>query len=328
MSARPTPRTPGLSTVRTSMRMSRRAGRGGFALLVALLALALAGAAGLELHTLLRGDRLVVANVRAVARARWAARGALAGELDRLQRAVRVTGLARERLAASGDTLLPPRVLALGRARAWSAVVDVRARLDLDRATEAELAALAEAVGLGGREAAVLARRVVAWRERAGHAPIDRVEELARVPGVDPASLARLLPLLVVDADGRLGANSAPLPVLRTLPGVDAAAAAAIVARRAAAPFHNVHELLAALPEPARSRGRADVAALERRLAYAPRDVEVRVRAAAPGGAVAVELVARVRLAGGAQMALVSVVEREVPGQSQVAARDPGPASS
>jgi comEA protein len=63
------------------------------------------------------------------------------------------------------------------------------ARVDLNRATEAELEALP---GIGP----ALAARIVAWREE--HGPFARIGDLARVPGIGPALLERLEPLVTV----------------------------------------------------------------------------------------------------------------------------------
>lgn len=62
-------------------------------------------------------------------------------------------------------------------------------RVDLNRATEAELEALP---GIGP----ALAKRIVAWREE--HGPFARSEDLASVPGIGPALLERLAPLVTV----------------------------------------------------------------------------------------------------------------------------------
>ncbi len=61
--------------------------------------------------------------------------------------------------------------------------------LDLNRATVAELDALP---GIG----AVLANRIVEWREREG--PFQSVDDLGKVDGIGPALLAKLAPLVTV----------------------------------------------------------------------------------------------------------------------------------
>jgi general secretion pathway protein K len=308
--------------------------RRGFALLVVLFVLALVGAAAIEFHTALRADRRITANVRAAARARWAARGALAGELARLQGAVRVTTLAAERLAPVGDTLLPPRSREVAGVAIQAVITDVRARLHVNRASEVELSALASALGLPRTEAGAFADRMLDWRDpddlprahgaeagtyaaaraasRPRNGPFHDVDEVAGVHAVTPALHRRLAPLLTAAGDGRINVNSATVEVLRTIPGVDADAARALVAWRAASPFRSVHDVVGALPEPARSALSASVAALGDGLAFAPRYVEVRVHAQVPGGTVGAQLVAMVLLAGGSQMQLLDAVEREV----------------
>jgi general secretion pathway protein K len=308
--------------------------RRGFALLIVLFVLALVGVAAVEFHTALSADRRIAANTRAAARARWGARGGLARELARLQDAVRVTALAAERLAPVGDTLLPARTTRTAGMEVRSTVLDVRARLHVNRATEAELAALGEAVGLSRVEAASFAARVLDWRDpddmprpggaeraeyaaarvaaRPSNAPFDDVAEVADVFGVTPGLQRRLARLLTTAGDARINVNSAPVEVLRTMPGVDGQAARALAERRAASPFGSVYDVMGALPEPARATLRANLAAVGDRVATAPRHVEVRVRSVVSGGDVGAELSALVHLAGGAQMQLVEAVEREV----------------
>lgn len=66
-----------------------------------------------------------------------------------------------------------------------------------------------------------------------------------------PEQLAMCRPLLSARGPGRINLNRAARAVLQALPGMDAAGAAAIVARR---PFRTLDEALAALPEPARAQ--------------------------------------------------------------------------
>ncbi|HEX6071021.1 MAG TPA: helix-hairpin-helix domain-containing protein [Longimicrobiaceae bacterium] len=80
-----------------------------------------------------------------------------------------------------------PRDRATG-AKAAGSAVDTE-RVDLNRATEAELEALP---GIGP----ALAARIVASREE--HGRFARIGDLARVPGIGPALLERLAPLVTV----------------------------------------------------------------------------------------------------------------------------------
>jgi competence ComEA-like helix-hairpin-helix protein len=71
-------------------------------------------------------------------------------------------------------------------------------RLDLNEASAADLELLP---GIGPS----LARRIV--QDRLGHGAFGAVEELLRVRGIGPATLARLRPLLYVDGDGTAAAE-------------------------------------------------------------------------------------------------------------------------
>src|SRR5207249_33212 len=64
-------------------------------------------------------------------------------------------------------------------------------------------------------------------------APIRRLAELSRVPGIDDSLALAVAPYVTVWSDGLVNINSAPEAVLAALPGL-AAAAPGIVARREA----------------------------------------------------------------------------------------------
>lgn len=308
--------------------------RSGFALLLVLFVVSAVGVIAAEAHLAARAERQLALNARAATRARWAARGGLALALDRLHRAAGVAADPRDALPAVGDTLL---LLAPAGATAAAesvriVVLDARARVQINRAGADELLRLGVAAGLAHPAAARLADAILDWRdpddlhraqgaERAAYRAVDAawapkngafdaVEELAGVYGVTPVVYARLAPLLTVAGDGRVNLNSAPAPVLATLPGIDAVAAAAIVARRARTPYRNVYELAPTLPEPARSAVRDHLGVFVARAAFAPRDVEVWVAARGAGAPVGAELRAVVALTGGTGVRLLNVVER------------------
>jgi general secretion pathway protein K len=306
--------------------------RSGFALVLALFALAAVGLAAAEVHAAARLDRRLAVNARDATRARWAARAGLARALDQLHRSVALAPARADLLASSGDTLLAPLVLDADGVRVETAVVDARARLNLNRAESEDVARLAAALGLPDATAARVGDAVLDWRDaddlhRARGAereayealwpprapkngPFDRPEEIAQVLGVGPELAARLVALGTIAGDGRVNVNSAPAPVLRTIPGVDAAAAAAIVSHRRRAPYRNVFELAPTLPEPARTAFRTDLGRVLTRVAFSPRAVEVHVRAQPAGSRLQRHLYAVVVLTGGAAVRIQQVDER------------------
>lgn len=305
--------------------MKARRRQGGFALIAVLWVLVLASALAVELHGTVRADQRAVANARAEARARWAARGGLAVLAERL----------RERLAnpspsgafAVTDPLLIPAVeYRLEGVAVRATAHDARARVQLNLAPEADLATLFSAAGVEPGRAGALAARVAQWR--AAHAPpalapdssgrrlrpppgaFAQVSELRRVPGVTQAEYERLAPLLSVAGDGMVNVNTAPAAVLRTLPGIDAEGALALVARRRAGPLLSQYEVLGALPTASRLAVQDRFAELQTRAAYLPRAAEVEVSAAPDGSPLRAHIRAVAVLAGRELAALVGVVER------------------
>jgi hypothetical protein len=97
--------------------------------------------------------------------------------------------------------------------------------------------------------------------------------------GDDARALRAAGAFFTLAGDGRVNLNSAPAVVLQTIPGIDDAAAAAIVARRGRTPYRNLCEVASTVPEPARTAVRENLGAVLARVAFSPRDVEVRVRA-------------------------------------------------
>jgi len=79
----------------------------------------------------------------------------------------------------------------------------------------------------------------------AANAPLRRIDELLAVRGGDPVLVSRLLPFVdATDAPTAVNVNTAPPQVLMaSIGGLDATAAAALVAARASAPFASVADL-------------------------------------------------------------------------------------
>jgi hypothetical protein len=94
---------------------------------------------------------------------------------------------------------------------------DEEARIDLRIATTPVLAALfAQAAGVPGRQAEVLALSVVGWRERQP-APPPALELFAFAPGMDAALLAGIAPYATVHGNGLVNLNTADETVMRIL---------------------------------------------------------------------------------------------------------------
>ena len=304
-----------------------RGDRRGFALLAVLWALVVTAALAAELHVGVRGDQRIAANTRAEARLRWAARGGLAGALESL-RARLAEAAATGSLVTTDTLIVPAEDTELDRVAVRATVVDARGKLQLNLADPDELAALFVAVGYREGDARSLAGAVARWRD--GHLPpydplptdssgtrlrpprgaFAAVEELRAVPGVSAAAYASAAPYLTVDSDGRVNLNAAPPAVLRTLPGIDAAGAAALVERRRRSPFATVYEVVDALPRAARAEAQAGLARLIARAAFAPREAEIRVTARMPGSPLAARIRAVAVMPGGPRLPVVSVVER------------------
>src|SRR4030095_7201283 len=84
----------------------------------------------------------------------------------------------------------------------------------------------------------------------AANAPMRRIAELVAVRGADPALVARLRPFVdALDAPTAINVNTAPAGVLAAgIGGLDAAAAAALVANRARTPFGSIADFRGRLP--------------------------------------------------------------------------------
>ena len=303
-----------------------REDRRGFALIAVLWALVLAAALAAELHAGARGDLRGAAAVRAATRARWAARGGLAHAEEAVR--ARLAAASAAGAPPGTDTLVvPAEALDYDGVKVRVTVVDARAKVQLNLAPAGELRALGEACGLSPDDAVRFAHAVAAWRVEHGPrwlaAPEDTlavaarppagafraVEELRGVPGVTAAAYGAVARYLSVAGDGRVNLNTAPPPVLRTLPGFGPEAADAVVDRRGAASFLSAYEVVPALPPQARGRVQDRMAELLARAAFTPRHAEVRVEAKGRGTARA-RIRAVAVLAGGRLAPLAQIEER------------------
>jgi general secretion pathway protein K len=304
--------------------------RRGFALVAVLWALVLTAVLAAELHTGVRADQRVTANARASARARWAARAGLARVSEALRSRLAVSSATGALVLSDTDTLVvPAQDFELDRVRVRATAVDARSKLNLNTATPDELRALFQAVGYNQEDADRLALAVERWRTE--HlpafeaAPADSaaerirpprgafaaVEELRGVPGVSRAAYASATPFLTVSSDGRINLNTAPVPVLRTLPGIDDEGARALVERRRrGSPFLSPYEVVDALPRALREAAQARLDELTARTAFVPREAEVRVVARQPGAAIGSTIRAVAVMPGGPRLPVLGVVER------------------
>jgi general secretion pathway protein K len=169
-------------------------------------------------------------------------------------------------------------------------VEEAGTRLDLNLASpEALRAVLGDSLAdpvLDWRDADDLARPLGAerdWyaeRKRAAprNAPLAAVAELRLLRGFDTATVRRVEPLLTVSGDARMDLNVAPREVVASLPGLDPAAVATILARRAVHPIATTDELLALLPPSSRETLLGRFQEFTARAGYAPARVRLRIR--------------------------------------------------
>lgn len=267
--------------------------RRGFALMAALWLVVLIGVTGYELSTRSRTRRLAVANALELVQARAAAEGAL--ETAR--------GALENQLAQPVDpwadlTFIRRDTIRMGDERAVAHAYDAGARLHLNHATDDDLRRLLVALRVDASEADRLSQRILDWRDhdtfrrgrgaerddylRAGARtlPSDEdfasVEELRDIEGMTPTLYTRLAPLVTVLGTGQINVNSAPLPVLASLPGVGSEAVAVIArAQGSARPLRSLEELTVQLSPGAREAIVNAGAALMQRITFETREVVV-----------------------------------------------------
>jgi type II secretory pathway component PulK len=304
------------------------AGREGYALLAVLWVLIVAAAIAAELHATVRADQRVAANSRAAARARWAARGGMARAVEALRSRLAVAAATGAALASADTLLVPVDTLDLDGVVSVATVTDARARLQLNLATPDELRSLFVALGWDPERAAARALAVARWRAARSPAveiaavdtlrPTLRprpggfasVDELRAVPEITPVEYAAAEPYLTVVSDGRINVNAAAVPVLRTLPTMTPERAAALVERRKRAPLTTVYDALGEIPGASRGTALEVAARWMARAAFAPREAEIRVTAAAPGTPVRATIRGVAVMTGGTRLPVVEVVER------------------
>jgi general secretion pathway protein K len=234
--------------------------RRGVALIAALwLVVAIAAVAlqfSMEAHE--RRAVGILASERGIQRA--AALGALALTQAKLEYALRVapTGTNVQRLAAS-DPWLDIDSLYSGTVNVDSMEVDVQARdlgekLNVNQLTENQLQSFFSFLLGDYAKSTQLAQSILDWRDADSiprpngaerdayikakmlalptNGPFREIEELSNVMGMTPEIYAKVAPYLTTHGIGAVNINTAPIPVLRALPGMTDATINMIVQQR------------------------------------------------------------------------------------------------
>ena len=288
------------------------ANRRGFALIAALWLLVALTAAGLGFGLMERARHLAAANTIEEARARALAEAGLADTRSRLTR-----------LADGGDDggidvwstalVAPVGSVELAEGRAVVTLSDPSARVNLNRATEAELRRLFVALRVDFGDADRIAQRIMDWRDaddsrRArgaerddyvkegmavapANGPFSRVAELKDVPGVTPEIYGRIRPFLTLEGSGQIGLGTASRPVLLSLAGMSEQAVALLLKRRGGGRSPpRLTELAAELPAGPRQLLTDSLPVVEPRVTYAIRELVASSVGVVEGSPVQVEM--------------------------------------
>ena len=197
--------------------------RRGVALILVLWVLAILGVLGAALSVGVRDGTTLTGNARAAAQARYAAESGVMVAISTVESELeaRAEPASRERYLNSLDGALGSLGRgALGEARYAVTLVDVNARLDVNRASRTQLLRFfnqfAPASG-----AAQAAAAIDEYRNPDG--PRARVlrslDELDGIPGLDAGLIRRAAPFLTVDGDGNINQMTAFPQVLAVAGG-------------------------------------------------------------------------------------------------------------
>jgi general secretion pathway protein K len=203
--------------------------RRGVALIFVLSLLVVLGVVAVDVAARARAESNMLMDAKARAAGRYAAesgiliaRTAVQQWLDTAPMPPQRAKLFR-RLVARNDSM---GRIDLGAAQFQTAILDLNARIDLNRSSQGSLAGLFSEFIPGSQ-----AKDIAAALKRE---PISRFAELARVPGVDDSLALAVAPYVTIWGDGVIDINAAPEAVLAALPGIGRAVAQRIVARREA----------------------------------------------------------------------------------------------
>lgn len=197
---------------------------GGFALILVLWSVALLGLIAASFATGVRSNALIARNSVENAAARALADGGVALAVAWL-------------LDAEGAPALPPDGLPRGleMQTGWIrvTVVDEGGKIDINAETGPLVADLLRWLGLAPPDALALSQAIAGGAGADGAGEFAAVADLARVPGMTPALLARLEPFVTVHSgEATLNVQTAPRALLEALTGADPVAIAAFVATR------------------------------------------------------------------------------------------------
>lgn len=209
--------------------MVKRGGERGVALIFVLALLIVLGTIVTEVARSVRSEAAILASLRARAVARYAAESGILTAAASIKALLDSTRAAPQRVHALRrlDELLS--VLSdvpVGSGRFGVVAVDLNARLDLNRTDETTLRGLFAQFTTESRAQVIV--------EALKQSPVQRLGELALLPGVDDSLALAVAPYLTVWSDGMVNINSASEPVLAALPGIGRAAARSLVLRRQA----------------------------------------------------------------------------------------------
>ncbi|MEP6622282.1 MAG: type II secretion system protein GspK [bacterium] len=250
--------------------------------MAALWLVVLVGITGYELSVRSRTRRVAVANALESVQARAAAEAGLETARAELDRRLRMPLEARTRFRIDAEVdplgdlaFMKDDTIVLGDARVAIKVRDAGAQLQVNRASEDDLRRFLVALPLDANVADLLVQRIMDWRDadsfrrargaerddylRAGaralptNAPFRSVDELRDVDGITSEVYARMASMLSVNGPGQVNVNTAPLAVLRSLPGIgDEAANVLVRARQYGHPIRSLPELSLRLSSAAR----------------------------------------------------------------------------
>ena len=270
----------------------------GFALIAALWLLVVLSSVGLELSLAARDRRLVALNSAERTQAAWAARAGLETARARLERLLAETPSAGADPWERAEAFLPDTVRD-GDAGFRVVAQDASARLNLNRASEAELRRLFGALRIDATAADSLAQCIMDWMdpddlhrprgaERQAYlaagapvlprdGPFRSLAELLEVMGMTPELFAKVSPYLTVSGTGRVNLNAAPREVLLALPGISDEAVAVIEGQRGTGSrITSLEDLTRRLSSSARALLQAHYAELLPRVTFETRELELK----------------------------------------------------
>jgi len=205
----------------------KRRDRRGVALIFVLWLLVLLGVIVAEVVSQARMESEILSSLRSRTVARYSAESGILAATVRIEELLDSARSLPERITTFRDLstrLAGLNDVALGSGRFGVAVVDLNARIDLNRADAATLEGLFRQFTTDKR-----AERAVALLKLA---PLHRLGELTDIEGIDDSLALAVAPYVTVWSDGLVNINSAPEPVLAALPGFSGTVARSVVRRR------------------------------------------------------------------------------------------------